>query len=85
MKILNTGTHYSKIYQKTFITFQQDSSVTHFPHWRTWQSGRKPSTSLCKFFLNSQTLQHVVSACKVYLHEGRYNWWFNIKKLSNIP
>ena len=35
---------------------------------------KKTSTGLCKFCLNSQTLQHVVSGCKVYLHEGRYNW-----------
>ena len=35
---------------------------------------KKTSTSFCKFCLNSQTLQHVVSGCKVYLHEGRYNW-----------
>ena len=34
----------------------------------------KTSTGLCKFCLNSQTLEHVVSGCKVYLHEGRYNW-----------
>ena len=34
----------------------------------------------------SQTLQHVVSGCKVYLHEGRYNWRHDsiLKKLSNI-
>ena len=68
MKILNTGTHHSK---KTFITFQHDTSITHFPQWRTWQQS---STSLCKFCQNSQTLQHVVSGCKVYLHKGRYNW-----------
>ena len=35
---------------------------------------KKTSTSLCKFCLNSRTLEHVVSGCKVYLHEGRYNW-----------
>ena len=35
---------------------------------------KKTSTGLCKFCLNSQTLQHVVSGWKVYLHEGRYNW-----------
>ena len=35
---------------------------------------KKTSTSLCKFCLNSQTLQHVVSGCKVYLHQGIYNW-----------
>ena len=35
---------------------------------------KKTSTGLCKFCLNSQTLQQVVSGCKVYLHEGRYNW-----------
>ena len=32
MKILNTGTHHSKIYQKIFITFQHNTSITHFPH-----------------------------------------------------
>ena len=32
---------------------------------------RKPQLDLC---VNSQTLQHVVSGCKIYLHEGRYNW-----------
>ena len=36
--------------------------------------GKKTPTGLCKFCLNSQRLQHVVSGCKVYLHEGRYNW-----------
>ena len=35
---------------------------------------KKTSTTLCKFCLNSQTLQQVVSGCKVYLHEGRYDW-----------
>ena len=34
----------------------------------------KNLTSLCKFCLTSQTLQHVVWGCKVYLPEGRYNW-----------
>ena len=34
---------------------------------------KKTSTSHWKFCLNSQTLQHVVSGCKVYLHEGRCN------------
>ena len=32
---------------------------------------RKPQLDFC---LNSQTLQHVVSGCKVYLPEGKYNW-----------
>ena len=35
---------------------------------------KKTSTSLCKFCLNSQTFKHVVSECKVYLHERRHNW-----------
>ena len=35
---------------------------------------KKTSTILCKFCLNSQTLQYGVSGCKFYLHEGRYNW-----------
>ena len=38
---------------------------------------KKTSTSLCKFCLNSETLQHVVSGCKVYLREGRYNWRYD--------
>ena len=38
---------------------------------------KKTSTSLFKFCLNSQTLQNVVSGCKVYLHEGRYNWRYD--------
>ena len=38
---------------------------------------KKTSTSLCKFCLNSQTLQHVVSGCKVYLREGRCNWRYD--------
>ena len=31
-KNINIGTHHSKIYQKTHITFQHDTSITHFPH-----------------------------------------------------
>ena len=42
------------------------------PTLRNMTMWKKTSTNLCKFCLNSQTLQHVVSGCKVYLHEGRY-------------
>ena len=44
------------------------------PTLKNMTMGKKTSTGLCKFFLNSQRLQHVVSGCKVYLHEGRHNW-----------
>ena len=41
--------HHSKIYHKTHITFQHDTSVTHFPHWTTWQCGRKPQLAFANF------------------------------------
>ena len=34
----------------------------------------KTSNSFCKFCLDTQTLQHVVSVCKTALNEPRYNW-----------
>ena len=35
---------------------------------------KKSENALCKVCYNTQTLQHVVSACKVHLEEGRYTW-----------
>ena len=50
----------------------------------------KASNSLCKFCLNTQTLQHVMSSCKISLNELRYNWRHDsilpnlMKKLKNV-
>ena len=38
---------------------------------------KKSENALCKVCFNTQTLQHVVSACKVHLEEGRYTWRHN--------
>jgi hypothetical protein len=38
---------------------------------------KKSENALCKVCYNTQTLQHVVSACKVHLEEGRYTWRHN--------
>ena len=35
---------------------------------------KKASNSLCKVCLNTQTLQHLVSGCKIHLNEKRYTW-----------
>ena len=35
---------------------------------------KKKDNSLCFSCLQPQTLQHVVSGCKIHLKEGRYNW-----------
>ena len=50
----------------------------------------KASNSLCKFCLDTQTLQHVVSGCKTALYELRYNWRHDsiianvMKELKNL-
>ena len=36
-----------------------------------WPIGQ---SSACSFCLQSETLQHVVSSCKLYLDQGRYTW-----------
>ena len=43
-------------------------------------------SSTCSFFLQLETLQHVVSSCKSYLNEGRYTWRHNsvLLFLANI-
>jgi hypothetical protein len=38
---------------------------------------KKSENTLCKICYNTQTLQYVVSACKVRLEEGRYTWRHN--------
>ena len=38
---------------------------------------KKSENALCKVCYNTQTLQHVVSACNVHLEEGRYTWIHN--------
>jgi hypothetical protein len=35
---------------------------------------KKTTNSLCSACLNPQTLQHVVSSCKVHLEQGRFTW-----------
>ena len=48
-------------------------------------------SSACSFCLQSKTLQHIVSSCKMYLEHGRYTWRhdsvlkFIAKSLSVIP
>ena len=48
-------------------------------------------SSACSFCLQSETLQHIVSSCKMYLEHGRYTWRhdsvlnFIAKSLSVIP
>jgi len=36
-----------------------------------WSIGQ---SSACSFYLQSETLQHIVSICKSYLNQGRYTW-----------
>ena len=43
---------------------------------RTFVNGLS-STSACSFCFQSESLQHIVSSCKSYLDDGRYNWRHN--------
>ena len=47
---------------------------------------KKKDNSLCFSCLQPQTLQHVVSGCKIHLKEGRYNWRHNsiLKTLADF-
>ena len=48
-------------------------------------------SSACSFCLQSETLQHIVSSCKLYLEHGRYTWRhdsvlnFIAKTFSTLP
>ena len=46
----------------------------------------KKENSLCFSCLQLQTLQHVVSGCKIHLREGRCNWCYDsiLKTLVNF-
>ena len=35
-------------------------------------------SSACSFFLQAESLQHVVSSCKSYLEDDRYTWRHNL-------
>ena len=74
-------TYGTKIWQNTITFFPKNifSFVNHYisntlPTSKIILLWGKVSNSLCKFCLDTQTLQHMVSGCKTALSELRYNW-----------
>ena len=59
---------------KNIYNFTQRYLNNTLPTLKNMCRWKKKDNSLCFSCLQPQTLQHVVSGCKIHLKEGRYNW-----------
>ena len=57
-----------------FVTRYLNNTLPTLKNMLLWN---KATSNLCYSCSNVQTLQHIVSSCKVHLEQGRYTWRHN--------